>query len=179
MWELDHKESWVLKNWCFWTVVLEKSLESCLDSKKIKPVNSKGDQSWIFIGKTDAKAEAPILWPPDMKNWLTGKHPDAGKDWRQEDKGMTGWDGWMASPTWWMSVWASSWSWWTGSLGVLQSMGPQRDRDSWATELKWIAENVEELKNLLMKVKELSENVDLKLNIKKTKIMASFPITSW
>ena len=83
------KESWVLKNWCFWTVVLEKTLESPLDCKEIQPVNPKGNQSWIFIGRTDAKAEAPILWPPDTKNWLIGKNPDAGKDWRQEEKGMT------------------------------------------------------------------------------------------
>ena len=79
MWELDHKEGWVLKNWCFRTVVLEKTLESPLDSKVIKPVKPKGNQPWIFIGRTDAKAEAPILWPPDAKSWLTGKHPDAGK----------------------------------------------------------------------------------------------------
>ena len=89
MWELDHKESWVLKNWCFWTVVLEKTLESPLDSKEIQPVNPKGNQTLIFIGRTDAKAKAPILWPPDVKNWLIGKDPDAGKDWRQEEKGTT------------------------------------------------------------------------------------------
>ena len=89
MWELDHKESWGLKNWCFWTVVLEKALESPLDSKEIKPVHPKGTQSWIFIGRTDAEAEAPTLWPPDVKNWLIGKDPDAGKDWRQEEKRMT------------------------------------------------------------------------------------------
>ena len=89
MWELDHKESWVLKNWCFWTVVLEKTLESPLDCKEIKPFNSKGNQSWIFIGRTDAEAEIPILWPPDAKNWLTGKDPDAGKDRRWEEKGTT------------------------------------------------------------------------------------------
>ena len=89
MWELDYKESWVLNNWCFWTVVLEKTLESPLDCKEIKPVSPKGNQSWIFIGRTDAEAEAPILWPPDEKNWLTGKDPDAGKDWRQEEKGIT------------------------------------------------------------------------------------------
>ena len=88
MWELGYKESWALKNWCFWTVVLEKTLESLLDSKKIKTVNPKGNQSWIFIGRTDA--EAPILWPPDGKNWLIWKDPDAGKDWRQEEKGMRG-----------------------------------------------------------------------------------------
>ena len=83
MWELDHKEDWVLKNWWFWTVVLD-ILESVLDYKEIKPVNPKGNQSWIFIGRTDAEAEAPILWPPDAKNWLIGKDPDAGKDWRLE-----------------------------------------------------------------------------------------------
>ena len=89
MWELDHKGGWVLKNWCFWTMVLEKTLESPLDCKMIKAVNPKGNQSWIFIGWTDAGAETPILWPPDVKNWLIGKDPDAGKDWRQEEKGMT------------------------------------------------------------------------------------------
>ena len=89
MWELDYKESWVLKNWCFWTAELEKTLESPLDCKEIQPVNAKGNESWIFIGGTDAEAEAPILWPPDAKNWLIGKDPNAGKDWRWEEKGMT------------------------------------------------------------------------------------------
>ena len=88
MWEFDYKESWVLKNWCFWTVVLEKTLESPLDCKNIQPVHPEGNQSWIFIGKTDAEAETLILWPPDAKNWLIGKDPDSGEDWRQE-KGMT------------------------------------------------------------------------------------------
>ena len=87
MWELNHKEGWVLKNWCFWTVVLEKTRESPLDSKEIKPVNPKGIQPWIFIGRTDAEAEAPILWPSDGKSWLIGKDPDTGKDWGQEEKG--------------------------------------------------------------------------------------------
>ena len=96
MWKLDHKEDWGLKNWCFWTVVFEKSLESPLDCKEIKPVNPKGYHTWIFIGRTDAEAETPILWPPDVKNWLIEKDPDAGKDWRQEEKGtaedeMVGW----------------------------------------------------------------------------------------
>ena len=86
LWQLDYKESWALKNWCFWTVVLEKALESPLDCKEIQPTNPKGYQSWIFIGRTDAKAEVPILWPPDVKNWLIWKDPDAGKDWRQEEK---------------------------------------------------------------------------------------------
>ena len=87
--ELEHKESWAAKNWHFSTVVLEKTLENPLNCKEIKPVNPKGNQFWIFIGQTDAEAETSILWPPDMKNWLTGKDPDAGKDWRQEEKGTT------------------------------------------------------------------------------------------
>ena len=89
MWELDHKEGWALKNWCFWTVVLEKILESPLESKEIKPVHPKGNKPWIFIGRTDAKAEAPVLWPPDAKSRLTGKDPDAGENWGPEEKGAT------------------------------------------------------------------------------------------
>ena len=89
MGELNYEESWAPKNWCFWTVVLEKTLESPLDSKQIQPVHPKGDQSWIFIGRNDVEAETPILWPPDEKSWLIWKDPDAGKDWRQEEKGMT------------------------------------------------------------------------------------------
>ena len=100
MWELDYKESWALKNWCFWTVVLEKPLKSPLDCKELQPINPKGNQSWIFIGRTDAEAETPIFWPPNGKKWLTGKAPDAGKDWRQEEKGTTedemiGWHHWL------------------------------------------------------------------------------------
>ena len=87
MWELYYNKSWLPNNWCFWTVVLEKTLESLLDCKEIQPVHPKGDQSWICIGRTDDEAEAPILWPPYAKNWLIGKNPDAGKDWRQEEKG--------------------------------------------------------------------------------------------
>ena len=111
MWELGHKESSALKNWCFWTMVLEKTLESSLDSKEIKPVHPKGNQSWIFIVRTDAKAETPILWPPYVKNWFIGKDPDVGKDWRQEEKGMTEDEmvGWLTQWTW---VWANSRSWW-------------------------------------------------------------------
>ena len=100
MWELDNKESWMQKNWCFWTVVWEKTLESPFDFKEIQTVNPKGNQSWIFIGRTDAEAETLILWPPDVKHELIGKDPDAGKDWRWEDKGstedeMVGWHHWL------------------------------------------------------------------------------------
>ena len=89
MWELDYKESWVAQNWCFWTALLEKTLESPLDCKEIQPVHPKGDQSWVFMGRTDVEAEAPILWPPHGKSWLIGKDPDAWKDWRWEEKGTT------------------------------------------------------------------------------------------
>ena len=100
MWELDYKESWAQKNWCFWTVLLEKTLESPLDCKEIQPVHPKGDQSWVFIRRTDVEAETPILWPPDAKSWLIWKDPDAGKDWGQEEKGITedemvGWHHWL------------------------------------------------------------------------------------
>ena len=99
IWELNYKGSWAPKNWCFWTVVWEETLESPLDCKEIQPVHPKGDQSWVFTGRTDAEVETPILWPPHAKSWLIGKDPDAGKDWRQEEKGMTeeemvGWHHW-------------------------------------------------------------------------------------
>ena len=115
MWELDHRESWAPKNWCFWTVVLEKTLENPLESKEIRPVSHKGNQSWIFIERTDAEAEAPVLWPPDAKNWLTGKDTAAGKDWRWEEKGTTK-DEMVTQWTW---VWACWGDWWcTGKPGV-------------------------------------------------------------
>ena len=120
----------------FW-IVLEKTLDSPLDSKEIQPVHPKGNHYWIFIGRTDAEAETLILWPPDGKNSVTGKDPDAGKDWRQEEKGMTGWDGWMASPTQWTWVWVNSGSWWWTRSAVMQSMGLQRVGHDWATELNW------------------------------------------
>ena len=126
MWELDYKESWALKNWCFWTVVLEKTLESPLDCKEIKPVHPKENQSWIFIGRTDAEAETPILWPPDAKNWLIWRDPDAGKEWRL-GKGTTE-DEMVGCITNSMDMClrsSRSW-WWTGKPGVLQSMGSQR-----------------------------------------------------
>ena len=138
MWELDYKGSWAQKNWCFWTVVLEKTLESPLDWKEIQPVHPKGNQSLVFIWRTDVEAESVIFWPPDAKSWLIWKDPDVGKDWGQEEKGTTGWDGWMASPTQWTWVWVNSRSWWwTGRPGVLQSMGLQRVGHDLATGLKW------------------------------------------
>ena len=141
MWELDCEESWVLKNWCFWTVVLEKTPESPLDYKEIQPVHSKRDQPWVFFGRNDAKTETPVHWPPHAKSWLIGKDPDAGRDWGQEEKGttedeMAQWDG--SSPTLWTWVWVNSGSWWwTGRPGVLQFMGSQRVWHDWATELNW------------------------------------------
>ena len=137
-WELDHKESWELKNWCFWTVVLQKILESLLDCKEIKPVNPKGNQSWIFIGRTAADAETPILCPPDVKNWLIGKDPNAGKTEAGGEGVNRGCDGWMASATQWTWVWVNSGGWWwTGKPGVLQFMGSQRIGHNWVTELNW------------------------------------------
>ena len=142
MWELDCKESWVWKNWCFWTVVLEKTLENPLNTKDIQPVHPKGNQSWIFIGRTDVEAETPILCPLDAKNRLICKDPDAGKDWRWEEKGLTEDDGWMASPTQWAWVWVNSRSWWwTGRPGMLQSMESQRVGHDWATGLNWTDTN--------------------------------------
>jgi len=120
---LSYKECWVPKNWCFWTVVLEKTLESPLDCKEIQPVHSEGDQPWIFIGRNDA--ETPILWPPDAKNWLIGKDPDSGKRLKAGGEGDDrGWDGWMASLTQWTWVWVNSGSWWwTERPGVLHPWG--------------------------------------------------------
>ena len=136
VWEWDYKESWAPRKWCFWTVVLE----SRLDHKEIQPVHPKGNQSWIFTGMTDAEAEAPILWPPDAKSQCPGKDPDSGKDWRQEEKGMTEGEmvGWY-QPIRWTWVWASSGSWWrTGKLGVLQSMGFLKVGHDWMTELNLV-----------------------------------------
>ena len=107
LWDLNHKEGWALTNWCFWTVVLKKTLESPLDCKEIQPVHPKGNLSWIFIGRTDAEAETPMLWWLDANNWLIGKDPDGGKDWRQVEKGTTE-GGWMASLTQWTWVWVNS-----------------------------------------------------------------------
>ena len=137
LWELGHKEGWVLKNWYFWTVVLGNTLETPLDCKEIKPDHPKGNESWVFTGSTDAEAETPTLWPPDEKNQLIGKGSDAGKYWGQEgghgdDRGT---DSWMASLTPLTWIWEDSgmW-WWTGKPGVLQSIGSQSIRHNWATE---------------------------------------------
>ena len=148
MWELDYKESWVQKNRCFWTVVLQKTLESPLDCKEIQPLHPKGNQSWVFTGRTDVEAETLILWPPDAKNWLIWKDPNAGRDWGQELEGDDrGWDGWMASLTRWTWVWVNSGSrWWTGRPGVLWFMRSLRVRHNWMTELKW----TEEVHNLMV-----------------------------
>ena len=134
MWELDHKEGWALKNWCFWPVALEKTLESPLDSKEIQPVHPKGNQSWIFIERTNAEAEAPILWPPDTKSqspWCWERLKAGGEG---DDRGQ---DGWMASPTWWTWVWASSGRWWrTEKPDLLQSMAcKESDRTEWLNKL--------------------------------------------
>ena len=131
------KEGWAPKNWCFWTVVLEKTLENPLDCKEFKPVNPKGNQSWIFIGRTDAEAEPPILWPPDANSQLIGKEPWCWERLKTGGVGdNSGWGGWMASPTRCTWVWASSRSWWwTGKKpGMLRSMGLQRVRHNLATE---------------------------------------------
>ena len=135
MWELDCEEGWVPKNWCFWTVVLEKTLESPLDCKEIQPVHSE-DQPWDFFGRNDAKAETPGLWPPHAKSWLIRRlwcWKGLGAGGKRDDRG---WDGWMASPTWWTWVWVNSGNWWwTGRSGMLRFMGSQRVGHDWVTEL--------------------------------------------
>ena len=139
MWELDHKEGWVPKNWCFWIAVLEKTLESPLDSKEIQPVHPKGNQSWIFIGRNDVEAETPYTlatWCEELTHlkrpWCWERLKAGGE---RDDRG---WDGWMASLTQWTWAWVNSQSWWwTGRPGVLQSMGSQRVGYDWTTELNW------------------------------------------
>ena len=140
-WTIKKAECWridVFELWCW-----RRLLWVAFDCKEIQPVHLKGDQPWVFIGRTDVEAETPILWPPDSKSWLIWKDSDAGKDWGQEEKRTTGWDGWMASPTQWTWVWVNSGSWWwTGRPGVLQFMGSQ----SWTQLSDWT-----ELKLLEMK----------------------------
>ena len=139
MWELDRKEGYAPKNWCFQIVVLEKTVESPLDCKEIQPVHLKGDQSWAFIGRTVVEAETPILWPPHAKSWLIGKDPNAEGLGAGGEGGDRGWDGWMASPTRWTWVWVNSGSWWwTGRPGLLWFMASQNwTRLSIWTELNY------------------------------------------
>ena len=139
MWESDSEESRVLKNWCFWTMMLEKTLKSPLDSKEIQPVHPKGNQSGIFIGRTDAEAETPIRWPLDVKNWLLWKDLDAGRDWGQEEKGttedeMAGWHHWLDGHE---SEWTPGVGDGQGGLGVLRFMESQRVGHGWVTEVNW------------------------------------------
>ena len=145
MWELDHKEVWALENWCFQTVVLKWTLESPSDLKEIKSVNPKGNQPWIVIGKTDAEAEALILWPPDVKSWPTGKNPDAGKDWRQEkgmaEDEMVGWHQWLHGHEFEQTPGDSEGQ---GSL-LLQSKGPQTGGHNLATEQQQFRVNISRL----------------------------------
>ena len=142
MLELDHRESWALKDWCFWTVVLEKTFESPLDCKEIQPVHPKGGQSWVFIGRTDVEAETLILWPPDVKNWLIGKDPDAGKDWGQEEKGTT--EDEMAG--WHHRLNGHGFGWTSGvgdGQGGLVCCGSWGHKESDTTEwLNWLNENL-------------------------------------
>ena len=136
--ELDYKESWALKNWCFWTVVLEKTLDSPLDCKEIQPVHPKGDHSWVFIGRIDVETETPILWPPHVKSWLTGKDPDAGKHWGQDEKGktedeMVGWHHWLDGHGFEQALGVGDGQW---GLECCDPWGC-RVRHDWATGLNW------------------------------------------
>ena len=152
MWELDYEESWALKNWSFWTVVLEKTLGSPLDCKEIQPVHSKGDQFWVFFGRTDAKAETAILWPPHEKSWLW-KRPWCWERLKARVKGDNrGWDGWMASPTQCTRVWVNSGTWWCiGRPGMLQSMRSQKVWHDLATKLNWGIDSLNSIWSLLLK----------------------------
>ena len=137
MWELDCEESWAPKNWCFWTVVLEKTLESPLDCKEIHPVHPKRDQSWVFIGRTDAEAETPILQPPHGKNWFIGKDPDAGRDWGQEEKGTTE-DEWLDGITDSMDMSLGDESWWKWKRRVMELV---MDREAWSAAIHGVAKS--------------------------------------
>ena len=139
MWDLDCEESWVPKNWCFWTVVFEKTLESPLDCKEIQPVHSERDQPWDFFGRNVSKAETPVLWPPHVKSWLIGKDSDSGRDWGQEEKGMT--EDEMARWHHWLNGRESEWTPRVGDgqggLACCNSWGCKEFRHYWATELNW------------------------------------------
>ena len=161
MWELDCKESWALKNGSFWTVVLEKTLESPLDCKEIQPVHPKGDPSWVFIGRTDAEAETPILWPPHAKNWLISKDPDAGNDWRQEEKGTTegemfGWhhrlDGHEFEQAPGVVMDREAW------CAVVHGVAKSWTQLSYWTELKWQSKEIEE-NNRMGKTRDLFKKI--------------------
>ena len=188
MWELDCEESWAQKNWCFWTVVLEKTLESPLDCKEIQPVHPKGDQSWVFSGRTDAKAEILTYWNKYWKYWNTS---NTSATWCEElthwkrpwcweglgaggERDDRGWDGWMASSTWWTWIWVNSGSWWwTGRPGVPQFMGLQRVRHNWATELNWTESH------LVITVRELSGAGGPKFRKKNLVIRWKFGSSQW
>ena len=168
MWELDCEESWAPKNWCFWTVVLEKTLESPLDCKEIQPVHSKGDQPWVFLGRTDAEAETPVLWPPHAKSWLVGKDSYAGRDWGQEEKGMTedemaGWHHWLGGHEF---EWTPGVGDGQGGLACCNSWGRKEsdmtDQLNW-TELKETKDLYTENYNTL--VKEIKEDTNRWRNI--------------
>ena len=163
MWELDCEESWVLKNWCFWTVVLEKTLENPLDCKEIQPVHSEGDQPWVFFGRSDAKAETPILWPPHAKSWLIGKDSDAGRDWGQEKKGMTedemaGWHHWLDGHEF---EWIPAVDDGQGGLVCFDSWG--RKESDMTEQLKWTELNWTEhpsTENYKILLKEMKEDLN-------------------
>ena len=148
VWELGYKESWAPKSWCFWTVVLEKTLESPLDCKEIQPIHPKRDQSWVFIGRTDAEAETPILWPPDAKSWLIGKDPDAGKDWGWEEKGMTE-DEMLDGITYSMDM----------GLGGL--WGLVMDREAWSVVIHMVTKSRTRLSNWTELICKIRHNIDL------------------
>ena len=166
---VSYKESWTPKNWCFGNVVLDKTFESPLDSKEIQPVHPKGNQSWIHIGRTHAEAETPILWPPDAKNWLIRKDPDAGKDWRGEGKETTEDD--ITDP---MDMSMSKLQWWTGKPDVLQSMGLQRVGHNWATELNWISwSSILHIKFYILKIISSLRNYPKRKSLLLTEILSA------
>ena len=164
MWELDCEERWAPNNWCFWTVVLEKTLESPLDCKEIQPVHPKGDQSWVFIGRTDAEAEIPILWPPHVKSWLIGKDSDGGRDYGQEEKGttedeMAGWHHRLDRHAFELTLGVGDGQ---GGLACCDSWGRRVGQD-WATELNWIHIRGQKLVSLIIYVFQLRSSISFSL----------------